>query len=119
MVDCGSQTTIISRSLLHGIARKLQEEGKPLPELKIPSVRLYGKDGLSGRSQLPISAEVELSIEANGETVTVPMFVQPNSAQACLLGTNATVPLKFQFLDGSGKPLRTIHHPVRCQGSVH
>ena len=111
MVDCGSQTTIISRSLLHRIARKLQEEGKPLPELKIPSVRLYGKDGPNGRSQLPISAEVELRIEANGETVTVPMFVQPNSAQACLLGTNATVPLKFRFLDGSGKPLRTTHDP--------
>ena len=78
MVDCGSQTTI-SRSLLHTIARKLQEGGKPLPELKLPSVHLYGKDGPSGRSQLPISAEVELHIEASGETVTVPMFVQPNS----------------------------------------
>ena len=111
MVDCGSQTTIISRSLLHRIASRLQSDGKPLPELKIPTVRLYGKDGPNGRNQLPITAQVDLLVKAGGKTVSVTMFVQPDSVQDCLLGTNASRPLGFQFVDGRGKPLRSSLKP--------
>ena len=107
MVDCGSQTTIISRSFLHWVARQLQNDGKPLPKLKLPTVRLYGKDGPHGKNQLPITAQVDLLVKASGETVSVTMFVQPDSAQECLLGTNASIPLGFKFVDGKGKPLRS------------
>ena len=41
MVDCGSQTTIISRSFLHEVTQHLTSDGKPLPEVKMPTVRLW------------------------------------------------------------------------------
>ena len=105
MVDCGSQATIISRSLLHRVSKQFLVGNKPLPELRMPSVRLYGKDGPAGRNQLPITAEVDLLVKAGGKAVTVPVFVQPSSTQDFLLGTNASLPLGFKFLDGAGRPL--------------
>ena len=47
----------------------------------------------------------------NGETITVPVFVQPDSKQECLLGTNASIPLGFKFTNGKGKLLRTGLEP--------
>ena len=111
MIDCGSQTTIISRSFLHQIASRLQSEGKPVPELKMPTVCLYGKDGPNGKSRLPITAQVDLLVKAGGKTVSVTTFVQPNSTQDCLLGTNASLPLGFQFMDGKGAPLMSFFTP--------
>ena len=61
IVDCGSQTMIISRSFLHQVAQRLTSGGKPLPELKMPTVRLFRKDGPNGRSQLPLTVQVDLS----------------------------------------------------------
>ena len=74
-MDCGSQTTIISRSLLHRVARQQKCDGNRPPELKMPPARLYGKDHLSGVNQLPITAQVDLRLQMNGETVTVRVFV--------------------------------------------
>ena len=37
LVDSGSQSTSISRSLLHEIAKKLHSEGKELPSLTQPT----------------------------------------------------------------------------------
>ena len=116
MVDCGSQTTIISRSLLHRVARQRQKDGRSPPELKVPTVRLYGKDGPSGANQLRITAQVDLRLQVNGETIVVPVFVQPDSTQECLLGTNASIPLGFQFTDGKGKPLRIEPNAHSCSG---
>ena len=45
MVDTGSQSTIISRATLQKVAAKLQEQGKEIPKLRLPSVELSGKDG--------------------------------------------------------------------------
>ena len=77
----------------------------------MPTVRLYGKDGPSGRHQLPITTQVDFSIKAGGEPVSVTMFVQPDSTQECLLGTNASLPLGFKFVGGDGRPLRTSVEP--------
>ena len=77
----------------------------------MPTVRLYGKDGPNGINQLPITAQVDLRLQMNGETIIVPVFVQPDSTQECLLGTNASIPLGFKFTDGKGKPLRTDLEP--------
>ena len=108
MVDCGSQTT---RAFLHRVSERLRKDGKPLPELSMPTVCLYGKDGPSGWHQLPITAQVDFSIKAGGEPVSVTMFVQPDSTQECLLGTNASLPLGFKFVGGDGRPLRTSVEP--------
>ena len=49
MVDTGSQSSIISRSLCHKIGRQLRRLGKPVRTLEPVSVRLYGKDGAAGQ----------------------------------------------------------------------
>ena len=43
LVDTCSEVTIISRSLLHEIGEKCKEQGRPLPQLVVPSLALYGK----------------------------------------------------------------------------
>ena len=40
LVDSGSQSTIILQPLLHKISKKLRSQGKPLPELLLPTVKL-------------------------------------------------------------------------------
>jgi hypothetical protein len=63
MVDTGSQSTIISHDVLHKVGRYLASQGKPLPELKVPTVRLYGKDGKKAKCELNISTEVLFSVD--------------------------------------------------------
>lgn len=60
MVDTGAQSTIISRSTLHAVGRHLKQLGCELPELELPSVHLYGKDGSKRGRELVITAEVPL-----------------------------------------------------------
>jgi len=88
MVDMGAQSTIISRPLLLEIGRRLQQKGKSIPTLERPSARLYGKDGKEGGQQLWITAQLRVNLSLDGETVCVPVFVQPNSTLPCLLGMN-------------------------------
>ena len=110
LVDSGSQSTIISRPLLHQISKKLQSQGKPLPGLLLPTVRLYGKDGRSKNQPLNITDEVVLKVAADGKTTSVPMFVQPDSEQPCLLGMNVIPTLGIKILRSNGKSL--MEQPV-------
>ena len=78
----------------------------------MPTVTLCGNDSPKGGNQVQITAQVDLCLLMNGETIAVPTFVLPDSTQDCLLGngTNAcqySDPLGFKFCDGKGKPLRT------------
>ena len=62
-----------------------------MPVLERPTARLFGKDGESGGRELTITAQVQVEIveiEADGECVCIPVFVQPQSEQCCLLGMN-------------------------------
>ena len=52
VMDCRSPATIISRRMLHEIARNLRRTGKPLPEMSKPSIKVYGKDGKRGGHEL-------------------------------------------------------------------
>ena len=45
MVDTESQSTIVSRTLLHKVFKRLEREGKALPKLGFPSTKLKGKGG--------------------------------------------------------------------------
>ena len=56
LIDSGSQSTIISRKLLHKTVRKAHSGGKPLPSLKVPVVKLFGKGGNNDCGQLDITA---------------------------------------------------------------
>ena len=58
LLDTGAQSTIISRSALHSIYRHLQELGKKLPPLELPTVRLFGKDGEKGSKELHVTAQL-------------------------------------------------------------
>lgn len=99
----GSQSTIISRSTLHALNRNLHvlQEGKKLPPLELPTARLYGKDGPKGGRELVITAQISLSFSVDGKSVRVPVFVQPDSEQACLSGINAMSALGFKVLSGN------------------
>lgn len=79
---------IISRSLLHEIGRHMESQELTVPVLKRPTVRLFGKDGKGGGRVLIITAQLRVNIEADGESTCVPVFIQPQSEQKCLLGMN-------------------------------
>lgn len=111
MVDTGAQSTIISRSMLHAIGRRAKSEGCPLPVLEQPSVRLFGKDGKGGR-ELTITAELQVTLEADCKSTCVSVFVQPNSEQKCLLGMNAIPSLGISVLRANGEPLIAASEPT-------
>ena len=111
VVDCGSPATIIFRSMLHEIARSLQRAGKPSPQMSKPSIKVYGKDGKKSGHELVCTAQLEVTIQADGQTACVPVIIQPDSEQACLLGTNATSLLGLKFLRATNKSLRAGTEP--------
>ena len=102
VVDIGSQTTIISRRLLHSISQSMSRQGRSPPPLSRPVIKLYGKDG---KRELVISAQTKITIEADGKSACVPVFVQPDSEQDCLLGMNALPSLGLSFRRANGEPL--------------
>ena len=97
--------------MLHEIARSLRRAGKPSPQISKPSIKVYGKDGKKSGHELVCTAQLEVTIQADGQTAHVPVIVQPDSEQACLLGTNATSLLGLKFLRANNKPLRAGTEP--------
>ena len=57
MVNTDSQSTLISRSMLHKIGKPLRSQGEDFPKLNRPHLYLYGKGGKDDASQLNITAE--------------------------------------------------------------
>ena len=106
-VDTGSQTTIISRSMLHSIVQHAKSCGSPLPVLEPPTVRLFGKDGRSGGQELVVTAQLQTTVEADGKSTVVPVFVQPESEQQCLLGMNVLPALGLTIRRANGEPVVT------------
>ena len=100
MVDTGAQSMIISQSTLHAVNQHLKQQGHELPPLELPTVRLYGKDEEKGGKELLITAQVPLLLSLGDKSVSVPVFVQPDSDQACLLGING-----ISVLQSDGKPV--------------
>ena len=68
-------------------------------------MKLHGKDGRSKNQPLNTTAEVVLKVAADGKTTSVPIFVQPDSEQPCLLGMNVISTLGIKILRSNGKPL--------------
>ena len=107
IVDTASNSTIISRSMLHDIKRQLDSESKPMPKLELPCVPLYGKEGTKGKP-LDITAQVLLSYSCDGRKVTVPTFIQPESEQRCLIGMNVIPFLGITVRRANGRPLHAV-----------
>ena len=103
VVDTGSQSTIISRPFLHKVKRHLDSQGKSMPELELPVNKFYGKSGAS----LEITARVDLTISADGQTAKVPVFIQPCSEQNCLLGSNVLSLLGVTVQRANGEVIGT------------
>ena len=106
MIDTGSQSTIISRSLLCAISAHCRSQDLPYPELDVPTARLFGKGGHGGGHgggrDLVITAQLQLIIEADGESTNVIVFVQPDSKQQCLLGMNVWPALGLSIRRANG-----------------
>ena len=102
LVDTGSQSTIISRSLLHKVFGHLKRSGKNLPILECPCTRFKGKGG----HPISVTAQVMFTLAVDGQSTTVPVFVQPNSEQEYLLGSNVLPSLGITVVRANGQPLR-------------
>ena len=100
-VDTGSQSTIISRSLLHKVSAHLKETGKALPKLDYPCTKFKGKGG----HPIGVSAQVTFTLAVDGRYTTVPVFVQPDSEQECLLGSNVLLALSLSVVQANGQQL--------------
>ena len=57
---------------------------KPSPKLECPSTKLRGKGG----HPIDVTAQVKFTFSVDGRSIVAPVFVQPDSKQDCLLGSN-------------------------------
>ena len=101
LLDTGSQSTIISRSLLHKVYCNLKKAGKDLPKLEYPCTKFKGKGG----HPINVTAQVPFTLAVDGRSTTVPVFVQPDSEQECLLGSNVLPSLGITVARVNGEPL--------------
>ena len=92
MVDTGSQSTIVSHSLLHKVFKHMQRERKPLPRLEC-------------RGTIHVTAQVKLTFSIDGRSIVAPVFVQPDSEQECLLGSNVLSAIGIAVTCANGEPL--------------
>ena len=106
MFDTGTQSSIVSRDVLHAIGRHLEHQGRPLPALWEPCTTLFGKDGDKG-PEILATAQFDATVEADGKTVCATLFVQHDSVQPCLLGTNIIPYLGVSITRANGEALIT------------
>ena len=66
-VDTGSQSTIVSHSLLHKVFEHMKK-GKPLPKLECPSTKLKGKGG----HLIDVTAQVKFTFSDDGRSIVTP-----------------------------------------------
>ena len=57
IVDTGSQSTVISWAVLRQVGRHLHHQGREMPQLRLPSARLHGKDCEGEKLELDIAAK--------------------------------------------------------------
>ena len=61
--------------------------------------------------ELPMMAQVSLVFTVNCESVSVPVLVQPNSEQACLLGLNVIPLFGIKLVDSYGRSIFFCNKP--------
>ena len=102
--SCGDGTKS-STVKKHSTFDSLPPQGRALPELEQPTVCLYGKDDKKGSNQLVITAQVPLVFTLDNIICSVPVFIQPNSEQACLMGMNVIPLLGIRIVRSTGMPV--------------
>ena len=83
----------------------MERQGHPLPALREPCT-LFGKDGDTG-PEIFVTAQFDATVEADGKMVCATLFVQPDSVQPCLLGTNIIPYLGVSIARANGEALIT------------
>ena len=101
LVDTGSQSTIISRAFLHKVFAHMRSLGETPPRLQEPCTRFKGKGG----NPIQMTAQVPITISVDGKVTSVPVFIQPNSEQDCLLGSYVLPALGISVVRANGHPL--------------
>ena len=101
LVDTRSQSTIISRPLLHKVFRHLKENGKTPPKPDYPCTKFKGKGG----HLTSVITQVLFTPAVDGKSTTVPVFVRPDSEQECLLGSNVLTALGISLVRANGQKL--------------
>ena len=101
LVDTGSQSTIISRPLLHRVFSHMSKLGKSVPAMDCPCTKFRGKGG----HPIGMTAQVSLTVGVDSRSTEVPVFIQPDSEQECLLGSDVLPSLGITVVRANGKPL--------------
>ena len=101
LVDTGSQSTIMSRAFLHKVFAHMRGLGDTQPRLQEPCTKFKGKGG----NPIQITAQVPLTLSVDGKVTSVPVFIQPDSEQDCLLGSNVLPALGISVVRANGHPL--------------
>lgn len=66
-----------------------------------PTRKLRGKGG----HPIDVTARVKFTVSADGRYVVTPVFVQPDSEQKCLLGSNVLHAMGITVTRANGEPL--------------
>ena len=98
LVDTGSQSTIMSRAFLHKVFAHMRGLGDTQPRLQEPCTKFKGKGG----NPIQITAQVPLTLSVDGKVTSVPVFIQPDSEQDCLLGSNVLPALGISVVRANG-----------------
>ena len=84
MVDTGSQSMVVSRSLLYEVLRNMERERRA-----------------------DVTADVKVIFLVDERSIITPVFVQPDSKQECLLGSNILSAIGITVTRANGEPLTT------------
>ena len=86
MVDTGSQSTIVSRTLLHKVFKHLEREGKALPKLERPSTKLLGVSALESLISVDSDGLAVVPIQNfQGVCVQLDPGIQRSESVYCLI----------------------------------
>ena len=102
IVDTGSH------ALLHIVCAHIMNSGKVPPGLQEPCNKFQGKGG----NPIPITAQVPLTLSLDEKEASVPVFVQPNSEQECLLGSNVLPTLGVSVVRANVHPVTINPRPL-------
>ena len=116
VVDTGAQCTVISRSLLRQIAQHMHSQGRSIPQLRPPSMKLYGRGG-KNCDELLITAEVLFQFSLDSCSTEGVAFVHPESEIPCLLGMNVLPHLGIRILRSNGEAARIDQCPGSLSGA--
>jgi len=82
-------------------------------------VKLFGKASKGGNCELTITAQVSLTFTADGHSVTVPTFIQPDSEQDCLLGVNVLPLLGISVVRSNGETILAPNAEELTVAKIH